>query len=190
MGYDKALLEIPGGGWFLGRLGTTLFAGGCDRVVAVVGPAAAARIAGAIERDRLPIELVLNVAPSRGQLSSLQAALRYLAGDSPRAAVVSLVDQPLVRDDTVRKLIAGWTRTAAPVVRPARGERHGHPVLFDGRVLPQLLAGDPLTGVRPVVRAHARDALNIQVDDPGAFEDIDTPEDYERVFGRKIEERR
>jgi len=68
-------------------------------------------------------------------------------------------------------------------VRPARLGRHGHPVLFDARVLPELRAADLAAGARVVVRAHAAEACDVEVDDPGAFEDIDTPEDYFRVFG-------
>jgi CTP:molybdopterin cytidylyltransferase MocA len=33
-----------------------------------------------------------------------------------------------------------------------------------------------------VVRAHG--AANVEVDDPGVLQDVDTPADYERLFGR------
>ena len=80
-------------------------------------------------------------------------------------------------------MIGAWSRSGAPVVRPSRGGRHGHPVLFDARVLAELRAADLSAGARAVVRAHAAESLDVEVDDPGAFEDIDTPEDYRRVFG-------
>ena len=34
-----------------------------------------------------------------------------------------------------------------------------------------------------MVRAHAADGLEIDIEDQGAFVDVDTPDDYERVFG-------
>jgi len=186
MGRDKALLEIPAGGWFLSRLAITFGRAGCRRVIAVVGPGAMERVAAAAARDRLGLELVLNPDPARGQLSSLQIALAALSGDAPRAVLVCPVDQPLVAEETVRRVLEGWMRTGAPIVRPARGERHGHPVLFDARILPELAAADLAAGARPVVHAHAHESLDVETDDPGAFEDIDTPEDYQRVFGRPI----
>jgi choline kinase len=38
-----------------------------------------------------------------------------------------------------------------------------------------------------VVRAHAAEEVNVDVDDEGAFIDIDTPEDYERYIGGPAE---
>ena len=37
-------------------------------------------------------------------------------------------------------------------------------------------------GAKPVVRAHAAEEVNVDVDDEGAFIDIDTPADYERAL--------
>jgi molybdenum cofactor cytidylyltransferase len=93
------------------------------------------------------------------------------------------VDLPLVAPTTVRAVIDAWTRSGATVVRPSRRGRHGHPVLFDACVLAELRAAELSAGTRAVVRAHAAESLDVEVDDPAAFEDIDTPEDYRRVFG-------
>jgi molybdenum cofactor cytidylyltransferase len=182
MGRDKGLLPVPGGGTFLSRLAGSLLEGGCAEVVAVVGVAEQA-IRSAVERGGLPIRLVRNPDPSRGQLSSLHEALDDLAARAPRAIVMAPVDLPLVAPATVRAVIEAWTRSGASVVRPSRGGRHGHPVLFDARVLAELRAADPSAGARAVVRAHSAESLDVEVDDEGAFEDIDTPEDYRRVFG-------
>ena len=100
-----------------------------------------------------------------------------------RAIVMAPVDLPLVAPTTVRAVIEAWTRSGATVVRPSRRGRHGHPVLFDARVLGELRAAALSVGARAVVRAHAAESLDVEVDDPGAFEDVDTPEDYRRVFG-------
>lgn len=183
MGRDKALLEIPGGGSFLARLARTFAASGCSEVVAVVGPAATDRTAAAVAREALPVTLVLNPDPSRGQLSSLHCAITAIAPREPRALLVCPVDQPLVSVPTVTAVVDAWKRTGAPVVRPSRAGRHGHPVLFDARILPELLAADVAGGARPVVRAHSAEAVDVEVDDAGAFDDIDTPDDFRRVFG-------
>ena len=182
MGRDKGLLPVPGGGTFLSRLAGSLLEGGCSEVVAVVGVGEQA-FRSAVERDRLPIRLVRNPDPSRGQLSSLHEALDTLAAPLPRAVVMAPVDLPLIAPSTVRAVIAAWAGSGAPVVRPSMGGRHGHPVLFDARVLTELRAADLSVGARAVVRAHAAESIDVAVDDPGAFEDIDTPEDYRRVFG-------
>jgi molybdenum cofactor cytidylyltransferase len=187
MGRDKGLLGMPGGGTFLSRLVWSLRDGGCTDVVAVVGVAEDA-FRAAVERERIPVRLVRNPDPSRGQLSSLHEALDDLAARVPRAIMMAPVDLPLVAPATVRAVIEAWQREGAPVVRPSRRGRHGHPVLFDARVLPELRAAGLSGGARVVVRAHADELCDVEVDDPGAFEDIDTPEDYRRVFGRGLSE--
>jgi len=185
MGRDKALLPIPGGGTFLSRLVEALLGGGSAEVVAVVGRAEAA-VRAEVERGRLPVRLVRNPDPSRGQLSSLHEALDDLIPRAPRALLMVPVDLPLVASATVQGVIQAWERTGAPVVRPSRRGHHGHPVLFDARVFRELRAADLFAGARVVVRAHAAESCDVETDDPGAFEDIDTPDDYVRVFGVRI----
>jgi molybdenum cofactor cytidylyltransferase len=183
MGRAKALLAMPGGGCFLSRLASAFLDAGCADLIVVTGPATVDRVAAAVERDRLPIRLAVNHDPSRGQLSSLHVALAVLEPIRPPALLVCPVDQPLVRAETIRLVIRAWRESGAPVVRPECGGRHGHPVLFDARVLRELQSADPALGARSVVRAHAAELLDVETDDAGAFEDIDTPEDYRRVFG-------
>ena len=50
---------------------------------------------------------------------------------------------------------------------------------FDRAIFGELRAADPAAGAKPVVRRHAAAIVNVEVDDPGAFRDFDTPEEYE-----------
>jgi CTP:molybdopterin cytidylyltransferase MocA len=73
----------------------------------------------------------------------------------------------------------------APVVRPTSGGRHGHPLLIDRSLFAALRSADPAAGAKPIVRAHASAAGDLEIADEGAFTDIDTEEDYRRwVIGR------
>jgi CTP:molybdopterin cytidylyltransferase MocA len=55
-------------------------------------------------------------------------------------------------------------------------------VIFDHSIFGELRRADPSMGAKPVVHAHAAEEVNVDVDDEGAFIDIDTPEDYERFI--------
>lgn len=179
MGRTKALLPLPTGGTFLGRLDATLRAAGIEQIVAVIAHDAEAIVAAATVGN-LRVRFVRNPDPSRGQLSSLLAGLDTL----PRGPVlVTPVDLPLVSPATVRAVIEAWQRSRAPIVRPARAGRHGHPVIFAQSILDELRRGDLAAGARPIVKAHLDEILDVPVDDDGAFEDIDTREDYERLVG-------
>jgi molybdenum cofactor cytidylyltransferase len=106
--------------------------------------------------------------------------------------LVTPVDVPLVSATTVAAVIAAWRRTRAPIVRPiepstslrAGGARHGHPVIFDKSIFNDLRTADPNVGAKAVFVTYGDRVLNVEVKDPGAFEDIDTPEDYQRMLGR------
>jgi molybdenum cofactor cytidylyltransferase len=66
-------------------------------------------------------------------------------------------------------------------VRPAIGDRHGHPVIFDRAVLKALRTAPIDAGAKTVVRAHEHDLLNVPVDDEGCLVDVDTPDEYRRL---------
>ena len=95
--------------------------------------------------------------------------------------LVTLVDVPLVRPDTVAAVLHAWRETRAPITRPVDGDRHGHPVVFDAAVFDELRAADPRVGAKAVFAAHRARILDVPVQDEGAFLDLDTPEDYERI---------
>jgi molybdenum cofactor cytidylyltransferase len=109
--------------------------------------------------------------------------LRAIDTPALTAALVTLIDVPLVSPATVRTLIARQIERNALIVRPVSNGRHGHPVIFSRELFPELRRADPSHGAKPVVHAHAAEMIEVPVDDEGAFTDIDTPEDYARVFG-------
>lgn len=184
MGRPKAALPLgTHGATVLSQGVSSLLAAGVPRVVVVAGAHVAA------VRDSLgvcpePVRIVEHPGWQDGQLSSLLCGLDAI--DDPRleAMLMTLVDVPLVSPDTTRRLIRAWRERRAAIVRPARGEEHGHPVLFDRRVFEALRTADPARGAKPVVHAHAHDTINLPVDDEGAFLDLDTPEDYQRILAR------
>lgn len=188
-GRPKALLPTGRGDeMFLTRIVSSLRAGGVDDVVVVAGRHAGA-IGRVVERLVPPVRMLRNPAPDQGQLSSLLVALRAVDHPGVRAMLVTLVDLPLVAPATVRAILSGYRRTGAPMVRPVRHGRHGHPVLFDRSLFDALRDADRALGAKPVVRAHAAAGLDIDITDEGAFTDVDTPEDYQRVFGMPLPSR-
>lgn len=183
MGRPKALLPDPDGRPFVARLVRTFAAAGLHDIVVVTGSLHGA-IAEAIAADQPPVapNLVNNPQPALGQVSSLWIGLDAAARPGVEGVLMTLVDIPLVRASTIQKVIDEWTRSRAPIVRPAVGDRHGHPVLFD-RSLFDALRHAPITeGARVVVHANADRIVNVQVDDEGCLLDVDTPADYHALI--------
>jgi len=189
MGAPKALLPDPDGRPFVARIVRTFAAAHITDVVIVTGSQHAA-IVDAITTDQPSIApiFVTNPQPSLGQVSSLWVGLDAAAKPGLEGVLVTPVDIPMVRPSTIRQMIEAWERTHAPVVRPAVGERHGHPVLFD-RTLFDALRHAPLTeGAKAVVHAHGDRLVNVPVDDAGCLIDVDTPADYEAVLRKSGQE--
>jgi molybdenum cofactor cytidylyltransferase len=182
MGRTKALLPL-GDETFISRIVGTFRAAGVEDVVVVVGHDSE-RVAAALDRLDPPPRVVLNPDYESGQLSSILAGLRAVDRPGVTALLLTLVDVPLVSADTVRAVLMRYRAEAAPVVRPVNGSRHGHPVLIGRQLFPLLRAADPATGAKPIVRAHASAAGDVEVADEGSFTDIDTPAEYAAATAR------
>ena len=66
-------------------------------------------------------------------------------------------------------------------IRCAGREPNGEPVIFDASVFDALRAADPRVGAKAVFASHRARILDVPVTDEGAFLDLDTPQDYERI---------
>ena len=186
----KAALPIgQTGETVLSRIVSTLLAGGVAGVT-VVGGGHIDAVRGAMRGHDGRTRVIDHPGWRRGQLSSLIAGLDAIDQPLLEGVMVTPVDVPLVTPATVAAVIGAWRRTRAPIVRPADpatsleagGQRHGHPVIFDRAVFADLRAADPNIGAKAVFAIHRDRILNVEVTDAGAFEDMDTPEDYERLF--------
>ena len=181
-GRPKGLLPLDPLDVFVTRIVRTFNDAGLRDVVVVVGHEADA-VRARLVASGLSARTVLNPQYERGQLSSLQTAIDAVDRPDVSGLVLALVDAPLFSVSTVRQLVERFERTHAPVVRAVRGAEHGHPVIL-GRELFALIRGaDPAVGAKPIVRGHASALGDVSVEDAGAFQDIDTPEDYARIIG-------
>src|SRR5512138_460532 len=151
MGRPKALLPVSREGeTFLARILRTLADAGADDLIVVVG-AYAEGISEAIARLPILARIVENRAYTRGQLSSLAAALDVVDRPGVRAVVAMPVDMPLVSVATVRAVMTAYLQAGPLIARPAQGRRHGHPVIFDRRLFPELRATDFSQGARAII---------------------------------------
>ena len=136
-----------------------------------------------IERsvDLSGTRVVINPDPSRGQLSSLQAALQELA--SAETIIVHPVDHPLVRQDTIRTLLEGSHSQPERILVPEYRGMKGHPVLFPSIFCQDLKQAPLEQGARWVVHRHQESVSRVPVDDPGVLRNIDTPDQYRSLTG-------
>jgi CTP:molybdopterin cytidylyltransferase MocA len=179
MGRSKALLDFRGVP-FVVRILEALEALDIKPRLVVLGPDAP-RIRPSLATH----ECVIVEQPDLegGEIASLRAALTALDPIRPSAVLAWPVDLPHVRVATIERMLERYRLAPAPAVVPSFAERRGHPVLWD-RALFQELSGSPVAtrhGARAVLLAHEAELAMVPVDDPAVIDDLNTPEDYERL---------
>lgn len=150
---------------------------GLDEVVVVLGHRAD-DVAAALA---LPpgARTVLNPDYATGQASSMRTGLAA-AGESSEAALLLLGDQPAMRPADIRAVVDAYRSGAGPIVQGSYRGVPSHPVLFDRRVWPDLLAVEGDRGAREVIKAHPDRVVRVELDGDVPA-DLDTMEDYERM---------
>jgi molybdenum cofactor cytidylyltransferase len=186
MGRSKAVLPVgEQGPTFVGRIAAALSGGGAEPVL-VVGRPNDDELRAEVVRLGDLVRLVENHHAEQGQLSSVIAGLQAADGPLTIGILVTPVDVPLISSETVKALLAAFDRTHAPIVRATYDGRHGHPVIFARSVFDELRRADPCVGAKAVLRARAREILDVDVPDAGVVTDVDDAEDYLRLFGRRF----
>ena len=179
MGSPKALLDFLGVP-FIVRILEALEALEVKTLVIVLGPDAP-RIQPAIAAHDCMI--VENPEPETGPIASLRVALRALQPLQPRAVLVWPVDLPHVRVSTVERVMEAHRHNPGQVVVPTFAERRGHPVIWGSPLFAELLENKAATreGARAVLHSHEGQVVTVPVDDPAVIDQVNTPDDYERL---------
>ena len=183
-GSSKALLPVDERDIFISKVVSTFRDAGVDEVVVVLGHQAN-DVAEALRARGVVARVMVNARFELGQLSSVLTGLDAIDRPEVDAMLLTLVDVPLVRRETVRAVIDRYRTTGAPIVRPVHAAQHGHPVMIDRSLFDVLRRADPAVGAKAVIRAHVTPAGEVEIDDSGAFVDVDTPADYAELHSGK-----
>jgi molybdenum cofactor cytidylyltransferase len=179
MGRDKALLAWPqgGAGTFLSAA-IERFIPYVDMVLVVAGRNAAA-LTAVVYADGA--SLVVNEEPERGQFSSLQTGLHEVLNRGRDAALITLVDRPPVKAETIEKLLEEFERALAHgkwAAVPEYGGRHGHPIMAGREMIEAFLRAPATSSARELLHAAEERIVYTPVDDPLVVANVDTPEQY------------
>ncbi len=179
MGTPKALLDFRGQP-FVVRVLEALEALDLKPRVVVLGIDAPRIRPVVAAHDCLVLE---NPNVASGPIGSLRTALATLKPLRPSGLVAWPVDLPHVRITTIERLLEAYRRSGAPAVVPAFADRRGHPVIWSRALFEELETSEAASrhGARAVLSAHEPELVVVAVDDPAVIDDLNTPEDYERL---------
>jgi len=129
-------------------------------------------------------EIVINHEWEKGQLSSIQAALRSLPPGTD-GMLLCLIDHPLISSALVQDLIEQFYKAAKPIVLPVYEGRRGHPVIFSSSLYDELFRAPLETGARAVVWAHSSEIEEFQTNEEGCVLNLNDPETLNRAIEKK-----
>jgi molybdenum cofactor cytidylyltransferase len=124
-------------------------------------------------------DVIESAAAARGMGASLASGVT----GSPDASgwIVALGDMPDILPATHRAVVDALAKGAPLAAAVGRANRdRGHPVGFARALFDELCALDGDEGARAVVARHREALVEVPVDDPGIFLDVDTPADLAR----------
>ena len=131
-----------------------------------------------------PVKIVYNRDFRGGMLSSVQCGFKSLPEET-RAVLVVLGDQPKISTTVINKLIDAYKSSGKGIVLPVYKKERGHPVLIDVKYGEEVENLSPEVGLRGTVYNHPEDILEVEVETPSIFQDIDDESDYKRELEDK-----
>jgi molybdenum cofactor cytidylyltransferase len=130
-------------------------------------------------------EVVINHEWEKGQLTSIQAALRSLPPETD-GILLCLIDHPLISAALVQDLIEQFYKSKKPIVLPVYESRRGHPVIFSSALYDELLRAPLETGARAVVWAHREEVEELPTNEEGCVLNLNDPETMNRAIQKDI----
>ena len=135
-------------------------------------------------RSRLPLDatwILENPNWQQGQLSSIQAVIRSLPGET-EGLILCPVDHPLISGFLVAQLIQEFDSTEKQIVLPTYKGKRGHPAIFRVSLYGELLAASAEVGAREVVWAHPKDVTEVETDEEAVVLNLNDPETLKKAL--------
>lgn len=126
---------------------------------------------------------VINPGWEEGMGSGLAHVAETLLEDNPdtRGVLITLADQPLVTTALLEKVLEAGSTGEQEMAACLYGDRAGVPAFIGAPFVKQLLTLKGDQGCRILFKQYP-EALNL-VDAGSTLADIDTPEDYRKLYG-------
>jgi molybdenum cofactor cytidylyltransferase len=181
MGRPKLILPVSGVS-LIARVVAALRAGGADRVVVVAPPGDAPGASELIaDAEGQGGEVVVLDRATADMRASFERGLNWLEQDPrPDGLLLCPGDSPGLSEALVSRVVQGFQEHPDRIIIPTYEGTRGHPVALPWRLAADVRCLPVGVGVNALIAAHADRVLTLDLGDPNALADMDTPEDYAR----------
>ena len=135
-----------------------------------------------LENDQLGWDVYFNPDYLQGQGTSVaclakQLVLNYDYADA-EAAMFFLGDEPLLKPETIYKLIEVWRNDKDRIVVPTYQGKRGNPVIFPRSTFNDMMLLNADEGPRAMINRNPGQTIFVPVEDRGIIVDLDTEDVY------------
>jgi CTP:molybdopterin cytidylyltransferase MocA len=157
-------------------------AAGADRVVVIHPPDEQAPVVRELDRLGVPPE---DRAPNRSMERGMMGSVVTAAGFAPQLPslthlIIALGDQPHLRVETLREIIAACATSPGKLVQLMHDGKAGHPLALPVHVCASLNSSPDQT-LRDFLSRQNVAVFGLTCHDSGVLLDVDTPDDYARA---------
>ncbi len=137
------------------------------------------------EAAKYHVETVFNKDFENGEMAdSLKTGLSFLMTKDTQAVFVALADQPGISSYDIEQMAKLYESQKPKMIIPSYEMRRGHPWLIDRNLWESVMQlHHPLT-MRDFIEANKNEIVYYLVKQSNILDDLDTPEDYERLRPR------
>ena len=133
--------------------------------------------------DRWGGRSVVNARYADGMYASVAAGVSSLEVSAASFFVLP-ADIPLVRPATLRSLMEAFPDGRAAICHPTFQGRRGHPPLIGRRFSSAITNGQGNGGLKALLERYESEALDVPAADEFILQDLDGPDDYQRLCDR------
>ena len=126
------------------------------------------------------LEIVINHRYHEGQSRSLIAGLSKVC-HTCSSAMFLLGDQPMLTPKSIDRMLVRFWKSEKDICVPVSKGIRGNPTIFSRIMFDRLLAIRGDIGARNIIRANPARTLEIEIDEPLCFFDIDSEKDFKQL---------
>jgi len=141
-----------------------------------------------IKKELSGLTIIINKKYHLGQIYSVKLAIRYLIKNKINTPLmIHLIDQPLIRKSTYKKLISQYKKNTNKIIIPYtlnndKKRKRGHPIIIPQLYFPLVLKAPYDIGLHWVTHHKEVRIKNVYVNDKNIIKDIDTIDDYRNMI--------